>query len=109
MGSRPVLKSLKEFSEKELKEKDADEVYVQRIKMEYSMRRGKFPDTRVKKIEGSQYLICAIHKQRMRVYFFDKNAQMMGAEEYKGEKKTQIWEKIKQETKTIFHFTKKQK
>ncbi len=107
MGSRATLKSLKEFSEKELKEKDAEKVYVQRIGMEFSMRRGKFPDTRVKKIEGAHYLVCVIYKQRMRVYFFGKKAQMMGAEDYKDDEKDQIWEKINEETKTILRFKSK--
>ncbi len=104
MGARQVLKSLKEFSEKELEEKKAEEVYVKRIKMESSMRRGKFPDTRVKKIEGTHYLVCVIHSQRMRVYFFDKNAQMIGAESFEGKEKNQVWKKIDDKTKTVFHF-----
>lgn len=105
MGNRSALKFLKQFSEEEFYEKKAEEVYVKRVKMESSMRWGQFPSTRVKKIEGTHFLVCVIHNNRMRVYFFSKNAQMMGAEDYEGEEKAQIWEKIDKKTKTVFHFS----
>lgn len=106
MGPRSALKSLREFSRKELKEKRADKVLVQRVKMESSFRRGKFPNVRIKKIEDVHYLVCAFHDDRMRVYFFGKDGDMRGAEDYSGEEKRSVWEEVSKGTKKVFEFTK---
>lgn len=108
MGARSVLKSLKEFSKKELEEKKANRIRVQRIKMKSTMRRGKFPNLRVKKIEGSHYLVCVFHNSRMRVYYFSKNGEMLGADDFTGEEKESTLENISKETKNVFRFPAKQ-
>lgn len=104
MAPRSVLKSLKDFSKRELREKNADRVRVQRIKMKSLMRRGRLPDLRIKKIEGCHYLVCVFRNKSLRVYYMDKAGRMMGADEFTGEDKDSTWREISKETKTILQF-----
>lgn len=105
MGPRSTLKHLKKFSKQELKDKNAERVYVQRAKMESFLRKGKLPNLRAKEVKGTHFLVCVFHDKSLRVYFMDKNGNMTGAEDFTGEEKESTWQSISKETKNVFRFS----
>jgi hypothetical protein len=104
MGSREVLKSLRDFAKRELMEKKAESVVVRRVKLRQLMRRGRIPDFRLRGVEGAHYLVCVFGKDSLRVYFVDGDGVMSGAEEFGGEERQRILAEISERSKIVFRF-----
>ncbi len=102
MEPRAVLKSLRDFAARELKEKRADRVDVRRVKMESVMRKGRLPDLRVRVARGTQYLICVFSGKNLRIYYMDRRGQMVSADEFTGAEKEMVQVKILKLTKRVF-------
>lgn len=101
MEPRSVLKALRDFAARELKEKRANRVDVRRVKMKSLMRKGRLPDLRVWSIEGGHYLVCVFRGADLRVYYMDKLGKMLGADDFTGEKKRRAWREISKRTKRV--------
>jgi hypothetical protein len=101
MESRSVLKSLHEFARRELREKKADRVYIRRVKMESTLRRGWLPDILVREIKGIYYLVCVFSGDVMRVYYMSKSGESLGASDFTGEEKDKIWSNVLEKTRNI--------
>jgi hypothetical protein len=102
MESRSVLKLLREFARRELREKKADRVYIRRVKMESTLRRGWLPDILVREIKGIYYLVCVFSGDIMRVYYMGKGGESLGASDFVGEEKDKMWSNVLKMTKNIF-------
>jgi hypothetical protein len=100
---RRVLKFLREFSEKELKEKRASRVIVRRVKMKAVVRRGRIPAFRMRVVEGAQYLVCVFTDGDVTIYFFDGAGASLGAVELSGKEAEKKWQKISRATSAAFH------
>jgi len=103
MEPRSVLKFLREFARRELKEKKVDQVCVRRVKMESTLRRGWLPDLVVRGVRGIHYLVCVFSGDSLRVYYMGKGGESLGASEFIGEEKDKVWNDISERTKSIFH------
>jgi len=101
MEPRSVLKLLREFARRELREKKADRVYIRRVKMESTLRRGWLPDILVREIKGIYYLVCVFSGDVMRVYYFGKSGESLGANDFAGEEKDKIWSNVLKRTSKI--------
>jgi hypothetical protein len=104
METRLVLKRLREFALCELKEKCADRVVVRRGKLESLLRRGWLPQLRVRGIKGVDYLTCVFRGDSIRVYFMDTSGVSLGADEFVGDKKAEVWGEIVKRTKSVLSF-----
>jgi hypothetical protein len=101
MEPRSVLKSLHEFARRELREKKADRVYIRRIKMAPTLRRGWLPDILVRGIKGVHYLVCVFSGDVMRVYYINKGGESLGASDFTGLEKDKIWSNVLEGTRNI--------
>ena len=101
MESRSVLKSLHGFARRELREKKADRVYIRRVKMEPTLRRGWLPDILVRGIKGVHYLVCVFSGDVMRVYYINKGGESLGASDFTGEEKDKICSNVLEGTRNI--------
>ena len=101
MEPRSVLKSIREFARRELREKKADRVYIRRVKMESTLRRGWLPDILVREIKGVYYLVCVFSGDVMRVYSFGKSGESLGASDFTGDEKDKIWSNVLEGTRNI--------
>jgi len=101
MESRSVLKLLRGFARRELREKKADRVYIRRVKMESTLRRGWLPDILVREIKGIYYLVCVFSGDVMRVYYFGKSGESLGASDFTGDEKDKIWSNVLEKTRKI--------
>lgn len=104
MEPRTVLKLVWDFSRRELSDKKAEEVVVYRLKPRTLLKRGKVPDSRVRGIAGSKYVILVFHKDRIRAYFFNGSATMLSAEDFKDEEKEKFLEEISSEGRVLSRF-----
>lgn len=102
MADRTVLKVLRNFATAELREKKADLVHVRRVKARVSMTRGALPDFTVRTVEGTHYLVCVFRGEAMRVYYFGKNGERRGANEFVADTKEKAWKEIVERTKYTF-------
>jgi hypothetical protein len=102
MEPRSVLKFLKEFARRELREKKADQVCVRRVKMESALRRGWLPDLVVRGVRGIHYLVCVFNSDALRVYYMGKGGESLGASEFIGKEKDKMWDNISERTKSVF-------
>ena len=102
MEARPVIKSLRDFAARELKEKRAERVIVRRVKMKQWLRRGRVPDFRVRVVEGTSYLVCVFRGDELRLYHMDGCGVCLGASEFKGAEKERAWAEISKGTKIMF-------
>jgi len=102
---RLVLKVLREFAKRELKEKRARHVYVRHVKMKSLMRRGRLPDLRIRILEGTHYLVCVLYNDDLRVYYISRDGITLGAGEFKRDEKKEIWREISRKTKTVLHLS----
>lgn len=102
MEAKSVLKSLRDFAARELKEKRADRVVVCRAKMKQWLRRGRLPDTRVRGVEGARYFICVFRGDELTLYLYDGGGASLGAMEFKGGEKEKVWADISKNTKSVF-------
>ncbi|MEA1904329.1 MAG: hypothetical protein U9M97_00380 [Candidatus Hadarchaeota archaeon] len=105
MEPRLVLKTLRKFAKRELKEKKARHVYVRQVKMKSLMRRGRLPDLRIRILKGTHYLVCVFYDDSMRVYYIDWRGVSLGANEFEGDEKRKMWNDISRKTKTVFHLS----
>lgn len=105
MGKRTTLKFLKKFSEEELNEKRAEKVHVKQKNKKNSMSLGKFPNKRVKKTEGGKYLVVVYHRNRAKVYFFNKDGKMLGSNRFENDEKEEKLNEIENNTSTIFRIS----
>ena len=105
MEPRSVLKALREFAKRELKEKRARHVYVRRVKMKSLMRRGRLPDLRIRILEGTHYLVCVLYDDGLRVHYISGEGLPLGASEFRRDEKREIWREISRGTKTVFHLS----
>jgi hypothetical protein len=101
MESRSVLKLLREFARRELREKKADRVCIRRVKMESTLRRGWLPDILVREISGIHYLVCVFSGDVIRVYCMSKGGESLGASDLVGEEKDKIWSNVLEKTRNI--------
>lgn len=101
MEPRSVLKSIREFARRELREKKADRVYIRRVKMESTLRRGWLPDILVREISGIHYLVCVFRGDAMRVYYIGKSGESLGASDFTGEEKDKIWSNVLEGTRNV--------
>jgi hypothetical protein len=101
MEPRSVLKLLREFARRELREKKADRVYIRRVKMESTLRRGWLPDILVRGIKGINFLVCVFSGDVMRVYYFGKSGESLGAIDFAGDEKDEIWSDVLKRTRNI--------
>jgi len=101
MESRSVLKLLREFARRELREKKADRVYIRWVKMESTLRRGWLPDILVREIRGVNYLVCVFSGDVMRVYYLGKSGESLGASDFTGDEKDKIWSNVLEKTRNI--------
>jgi hypothetical protein len=99
---RSVLKFLRKFALRELKEKRADRVYVRRVKMEPLMMRGWLPDTIVRRVKGVRYLVCVFRGDTMRVYYMGRSGISLGASEFTGAERDRMWKEILERTRNVF-------
>jgi hypothetical protein len=102
---RSVLKTLREFARRELREKRARHVYVRQVKMKSLMRRGRLPDLRIRILKGTHYLVCVFYDDSLRVYYVNGRGVSLGANEFEGDEKREIWNEISRKTKTVFHLS----
>jgi len=102
MEPRSVLKSLREFAARELREKKADHICVRRVRMGSTLRRGWLPDLIVREVRGVHYLVCVFSGDAMRVYYVGKGGESLGASEFTGGEKDKIWDDISERTKNVF-------
>ena len=101
MESRSVLKLLREFARRELREKKADRVCIRRVKMESTLRRGWLPDILVREIRGVNYLVCVFSGDIMRVYYMGKGGESLGASDFTGLEKDKMWSNVLEKTRNI--------
>jgi hypothetical protein len=101
MDPRSVLKLLREFARRELREKKADRVYIRRVKMEATLRRGWLPDILVRGIKGVHYLVCVFSGGAIRVYYFGQSGESLGASDFTDWEKDKIWSKVLKSTRNI--------
>ena len=101
MEPRSVLKLLREFARRELKEKSADRVYIRRVKMESTLRRGWLPDILVREVGGIRYLVCVFRGDTMRVYYIGKSGESFGASDFTGEEKDKMWSNVLESTRNV--------
>ncbi len=102
MKPRSVLRSIRDFATRELKEKRADHVDVRRVKMKEVMRKGRLPDLRVGMVKGTHYLICVFSGGGLRVYHLDKYGKVLGADEFTGTEREKVQAEISKRTKSVF-------
>lgn len=102
MEPRAVLKSIRNFAARELKEKRVDLIDVRQVKMGSVMRKGKLPDLRVWMVRGTHYFICIFSGKSLRIYYMDKRGQMLSADEFAGVEKEMVQAKISKMTKRVF-------
>jgi hypothetical protein len=102
MEPRSVLKLLREFARRELREKKADRVYIRRVKMEPTLQRGWLPDILVRGIKGVHYLVCVFSGDVMRVYYIGKGGESLGAGDFTGGDKDKIWSNVLERTRNVF-------
>ena len=81
MSQRQVLKILREFAARERREKGG-EVRIYQLKLATVLRRGPIPEMRIRSRGGACYLVELRQSKQTRIYFFDGNGQMLGAENY---------------------------
>jgi hypothetical protein len=103
MEPRSVPKLLREFARRELREKKADRVYIRRVKMESTLRRGWLPDILVREIKVIYYLVCVFSGDVLRVYYFGKSGESLGASDFAGDEKDRIWGNVIKMTKNVAH------
>jgi hypothetical protein len=102
MEPRLILKSLRDFAVRELKEKRAARVHVRRIKAESLLRKGRLPELRVWTVKGAHYLICVFSSDSLRVYYVDKLGKVLGADEFTGAEREKMQVEISKRTKSVF-------
>ena len=102
MADRTVLKALRDFATTELRDKKADLVHVRQVKARISMTRGALPDFTVRTVEGTHYLVCVFRGDDLRVYYFGKNGEGLGASEFTGDAKEKAWKEIVERTNSTF-------
>jgi len=102
MADRAVLKALRDFATAEFREKTATLVHVRRVKAKISMTRGVLPDFTVRTVKGTHYLVCVFRGDAMRVYYFGKNGEQLGASEFTGDAKEKAWKEIVERTSSTF-------
>jgi hypothetical protein len=102
MEPRSVLKFLRKFAARELREKKADHICIRRVKMESTLRRGWLPDLIVREVRGVHYLVCVFRGDALRVYYMDKGGESLGASEFIGGEKDKMWEDIREGTRNVF-------
>lgn len=102
MEHRSVVKLLREFAKRELREKKADRMYIRRVKMESTLRRGWLPDILVRGVTGIHYLVCVFSGDVMRVYYVGKSGESLGASDFTGEEKDKIWSDVLKGTRNVF-------
>ena len=105
MEPRSVLKSLRDFAARELKEKRADRVCVCRVKAKASLRKGRLPELRVWTVKGAHYLICVSSSDSLRVYYVDKLGKMLSADEFTGVERERVQTEISKRTKSVFRLS----
>jgi len=105
MGPRSALRTLRDFAARELKDKRADQIDVRRVKMKSLMRKGRLPDLRVQTVEGVHYLVCIFRGIDLRVYYMNKRGEMLGADDFTGEKGERTWREISKRTKSVFRLS----
>lgn len=105
MEQRAILKFLRDFARRELKEKKTERAAVYLVKMKSLVKRGKVPDFRVMGGEGARYLVCVFHGDSLRIYFVSEDAKMMGAEDFKGESKDKILAEVSGSSRLLFSFS----
>ncbi len=105
MEPRSALKILRGFAKRELKEKGARHIYVRQVKMKSLMRRGRLPDLRIRILRGTHYLVCVFYDDSLRVYYADERGASLGANEFEGDEKREMWNDISRKTKTVFHLS----
>ena len=102
MEPRSTLKSIREFAERELREKRADRVCVRRAKLESVMKRGWLPDLRIRWVKGVHYLVGVFHGNTLRVYFLGARGESLGAQEFMGSEMNEVWGEVSKRTKNVF-------
>lgn len=102
MEPRSVLRFLRDFATRELKEKRADRVDVRRVKMKEVMRKGRLPDLKVWVVKGTHYIICVFSGGNLRVYHLDKYGEVLGADEFTGTERERVQAEISKRTKSVF-------
>lgn len=102
MEARSVVKSLRDFAARELKEKRADRVLVCKVKLRQWLQRGRIPDFRVRTVEGTRYLVCVFRGDELRLYYVDKRGLSLGASDFKGGEKERVSAEVSKGTKIMF-------
>ena len=102
MEPRSILKSIREFATREMREKRADRVCIRRVKFEQLIKRGWLPDLRIRWVKGVHYLVGVFHGNTLRVYFLSAGGESLGASEFAGTEMNEVWENILKRTKNVF-------
>ena len=76
-----MLRVLQDFAERERREKNA-EVVIRSLKLRTLMRRGRIPDLRIRTRPNACFLIESRKGRETRIYFFDLEGRMLGAEDF---------------------------
>ncbi|MFX1479124.1 MAG: hypothetical protein ACFFCI_13410 [Promethearchaeota archaeon] len=98
---RKVLKELVHFGRREYREKKAIKIQILRIKDKTVFTRGILPSLVIKQHYAIQYVVLAEYIDLSRLYFFNSNGVLLGAENV--EQKSSILEKLAKSSRTFFH------
>jgi hypothetical protein len=101
MEPRSVLRLLREFGRRELREKKSDHVYIRRVKMEPTRRPGGLPDILIRRFKGVHFLVCVFSSDVMRMYYFGQSGESLGAIDFTGEEKDKIWNNVIKRTRSV--------
>lgn len=88
MERRDSLKSVVKFARKEYEEKRPINVKVIRVKPKSILTRGLLPSLNIKHIGQVRFVVLANYGKNIRVYFFSKNAQLMGGQNIEKDSKS---------------------
>ncbi|MFX1375199.1 MAG: hypothetical protein ACFFA0_05250 [Promethearchaeota archaeon] len=82
MEARNILKKIVRFANWEYKEKRPKSVKILRIKSKSILTLGAFPELQMRSSGPIIYLVVSDHKDSLMIYFFNRNGEMLGGQNY---------------------------
>lgn len=104
-SERLATKNIIKFAQKEYREKHPLTVQVARVKSETILFKGFLPSTKLIKHKISDYIVISEYQDEYRIYSFNKNANLLGAEIVVKTEKVQ--KQIRNATSKIYSLPKK--
>ncbi|MFX1381671.1 MAG: hypothetical protein ACFFBP_04440 [Promethearchaeota archaeon] len=104
MSHRDVLKNIVKFSKKEYNEKKPLSLQLLRVKSKSVLKRGMLPNLNIKQVQGIFFLVVLDYKEYLRIYFFNREGQLLGGENI--DKSPILMKKLKKETTSEYKLPK---